>query len=491
MDNENENTRQELYERFKFALTQPVSDRFFDEDELIEIYDFAGDMQDDYVQMEALFCGARLYPESVGLAERRAFLYLETNDDESGKRTPAAGQFLKDNPELSSPLFDIARYEAQDVPIPVEGLQFLLDQYPRFSDEETIRFIELACDSEAFEWLVEKADTIAAKCDNAPLVCFELAREADRRCENEILVRFADQLIEAEPFNAGYWIILLRGQVRLDREDDARATFDYAKALASDSPNDILALADIAYTYAPYLTKELLEPLDELRKQYPDEFVYTDCHCALLVQAGMADKAVKELKEFLTARPGETGAMRQLLMCNVNDVQPFVHRYMEASLAGQSEDFLDEATLGEELLMRGAYHSANALFSEIDMCRPISETSIATWLEAIFALGNFGKVVSVVEKYKDNYNMLLRIPLRGAATVYFYAVSLIRCGRFPEALEKVEEACALYDSIMSETPAPLRMSFRTIKTLLAKMQSNPAEDKLYWEYFDLLSYGKF
>ncbi|MDE6574711.1 MAG: hypothetical protein K2L84_05230, partial [Muribaculaceae bacterium] len=67
----------------------------------------------------------------------------------------------------------------------------------------------------------------------------------------------------------------------------------------------------------------------------------------------------------------------------------------------------------------------------------------------------------------------------------------IRCGRFPEALEKVEEACALYDSIMSETPAPLRMSFRTIKTLLAKMQSNPAEDKLYWEYFDLLSYGKF
>ena len=57
-----DNPRKELYNKFKASLCQPVAERFFDEDELVELYDYAGDINDDYVQMEVLFCGARLYP---------------------------------------------------------------------------------------------------------------------------------------------------------------------------------------------------------------------------------------------------------------------------------------------------------------------------------------------------------------------------------------------------------------------------------------------
>lgn len=64
---EERNPRQELYERFKASLSQPVSQRYFDEDELVDLFDYAGDLQDDYVQLETLLCGARLYPESHGL----------------------------------------------------------------------------------------------------------------------------------------------------------------------------------------------------------------------------------------------------------------------------------------------------------------------------------------------------------------------------------------------------------------------------------------
>ncbi len=62
------NPREELYRRFRQSLSQPVTERYFDEDELVEVYDYAGDISDDYVQMEALFCGARLYPESQALS---------------------------------------------------------------------------------------------------------------------------------------------------------------------------------------------------------------------------------------------------------------------------------------------------------------------------------------------------------------------------------------------------------------------------------------
>lgn len=87
---DDENPREELYQRFRESLRRPVSERFFDEDELVEVYDYAGDLNDDYVQMEVLFCGARLYPESQALSERRALLYLDTSIDDTDAPSPAA-----------------------------------------------------------------------------------------------------------------------------------------------------------------------------------------------------------------------------------------------------------------------------------------------------------------------------------------------------------------------------------------------------------------
>ena len=72
---EAENTRQALYERFLESLRRPVAERFFDEDELVEIFDYSGDLNDDYVRLEVLMCGFRLYPESDALAARRAVFY--------------------------------------------------------------------------------------------------------------------------------------------------------------------------------------------------------------------------------------------------------------------------------------------------------------------------------------------------------------------------------------------------------------------------------
>lgn len=143
---EDNNPREELYKRFRQSLSRPVSERYFDEDELVEIYDYAGDISDDYVQTECLFCGARLYPESQALSERRALLYLDTSIDDSDKPSPAAGAYLADNPDVFSPIFDIARLEINRPEDPEAALEFLLTQYDTFNDEEIIRFVDLAFD---------------------------------------------------------------------------------------------------------------------------------------------------------------------------------------------------------------------------------------------------------------------------------------------------------------------------------------------------------
>ncbi len=49
-----------LYDRFKEESVQP--DAYFDEDDLIEIFDYASDMADDATRIDVLLVGARLYP---------------------------------------------------------------------------------------------------------------------------------------------------------------------------------------------------------------------------------------------------------------------------------------------------------------------------------------------------------------------------------------------------------------------------------------------
>ena len=73
--------RRELYERFCSDLKKDRRVMFYDLDDLIELYDYANDIQDKYVAIEVLFCGERLYPESVELAERRALFYFGYDED--------------------------------------------------------------------------------------------------------------------------------------------------------------------------------------------------------------------------------------------------------------------------------------------------------------------------------------------------------------------------------------------------------------------------
>ena len=211
---DDENPREELYQRFRESLRRPVSERFFDEDELVEVYDYAGDLNDDYVQMEVLFCGARLYPESQALSERRALLYLDTSIDDSDTPSPAAGEYINDNIDTFSPIFDIVRLETEQPSEPKEALEFLLTQYGTFNDEEMIRFCDLALDLGQYDWLKKNLERLKTKTDNKDIIHFEMMNAADENGDNDFMARMAEELIESEPFNVGYWHRLFRAQAR-------------------------------------------------------------------------------------------------------------------------------------------------------------------------------------------------------------------------------------------------------------------------------------
>ena len=486
---EEKNPREELYTRFKESLSQPVSQRYFDEDELIDLFDYAGDLQDDYVQLETLLCGARLYPESRGLSERRLLFYLDTSDDDTDQRTEAVAKYLADNADESSLIFDIARMETSPCDDPEASLEYLLHQYDKFDDEEIIRFVDLAVDTGQYKWLVEHLDEILAKVPFKPTLLFEVAREADNNYDNETLVKVADQLIELEPFTTNNWIMLFRGQARLDRREEARITYDSAKALAADDPIAMLGIADAVYTSAPYLLADMAETLKGIKAQHPDEFEYTDAYCAMLVQLGNLNGAVREIKDYLDRKPSTSRALRQLLMCNSGDSGPYIARFF--ATAGDEEKLnLDIENLATGLSMRGAHQAVDSLLTELSAMEKLYEPYFSIWMESLFALGKYERVVELGSDVNMMDNML-QAPLKGVSMAYVYTVSLLKTNRYSEATAYVEKVRPIFESAITDVPLPLRMAIRTFFTLTSKIEKNSPDDKLYWEYFDMLSYGKF
>ena len=77
--------RQQLLDEFAAALRarheNPGSEPWFSEDDLVDVFDFAGDVGNDYLRAEALMWGARTFPESERLFERRGVFYSDVLSD--------------------------------------------------------------------------------------------------------------------------------------------------------------------------------------------------------------------------------------------------------------------------------------------------------------------------------------------------------------------------------------------------------------------------
>ena len=483
------NPREELYQSFLKSLKEPATERFFDEDELVEIFDYAGDLADDYARAEVLFCGARLYPESAPLKERRALLYFDLEDAEKELKDGSAAAFIADNSDHSSLLFDIVRLEANRPADAPAALAFLMEQYPSFSDEETIRFIDLAFDLDCYDWVKEHMPELRKKANFLPSLLYEVLQEADEQGDDETVAALAEELIEAEPFSIAYWATLFRAQARLGKEDDARQTFDTAKALGADNPAALLNLADTIYSCAPYLQREAIEMMGALKKENPDDFTFTDCRCALLVQHGDPATAVAELRKYMAEHPGEIRPLKQFLLCNITDAESICDRYIVAN-NGQEMPAADLDETINALLMRSAMNSLAGLLKSLRKLRALNAVEFASYAEALFALGRYEETVELIGD-DSLFDEITQIPFRGASHVYICVVAYMKTGREEQAREMLDKVTPFFEAYMAGAPLPVRMASRTLFTLADKVRRHPASDKLYWEYFDMLGHSKF
>lgn len=232
MEEDYEKGKKSLLDSFAAALTKKSADRpWFDEDDLVDIFDFAGDDGNDYLRAEALIWGAHAFPDSEALLSRRAVFYSNFVSQQ------AVESLLKDNPSQKSLLADLLLLRAGNLtPGQIRtALNNLLDKYETFDDEEAIQLVDLAADSKNIDWIILNLKELKEKAEYKPGLLYEAASEAYEAGYYKSSRAFTEELLKDAPYAADFWLMLAQNQLALSAFEEARTAADMALAINPES----------------------------------------------------------------------------------------------------------------------------------------------------------------------------------------------------------------------------------------------------------------
>lgn len=159
-----------LYIKFKNALIAGDVEKFYDEVDLLNIYDYAGDENDLFVQFEILRLASRSFPESPDFASRSAFFLKEVLDESDGAK--ALAKQHKDDSFVWTVLNLSFEGDAEKIK---SGLEKALRHRHTLEDDDVLRLIDLCSDYNLQEWLYESYEKILVLCAYPDTFLLELA----------------------------------------------------------------------------------------------------------------------------------------------------------------------------------------------------------------------------------------------------------------------------------------------------------------------------
>ncbi len=261
MDNYREQ-HQELLNRFRAALRSGDAGSWFDEDELIQIFDYAGDIGNDYLRSEVLMWGARYFPESKLLRERRAIFYNDVLDEED------VISYTQDLTEEKSTLitnllsykaYGIDREQAESV------LSSLLQDTKSFEDEEIIQIVNFAFETSNAGWLYDNLEGLRKHTSFLPSLLFEIAALSLDNCDYEHAIPLLEELVGEAPYNIDYWDMLTKAYFAAERNDEGYEAMEMTLAI---DPEYLPALQMKAHWLA---SQGEYKEIEKILQQYPEE----------------------------------------------------------------------------------------------------------------------------------------------------------------------------------------------------------------------------
>lgn len=260
MDEDYSKQREELVNRFRQAIKGTLPDAWFDEDDLLDIFDYAGDNAEDYIRAEVLMWGARYFPDSERLRERRGVFYADVLTDADLQN------FAADAAGANSLLTNILDLRSQRLNRD-DARQKLIEIFAEnnnIDDEETIQLVTFADETSNLDWMAENIEDLKERVSYKPALLYEIAAFARDHEDYNTAIKLLKMLVDEMPYNADYWNLLSSAYATIGEEDLAIEACDMTLAI---DPTNAEALANKAMYYSMY---DMLEPLHKLYVDNPD-----------------------------------------------------------------------------------------------------------------------------------------------------------------------------------------------------------------------------
>lgn len=483
MTDESENRRDELCAKFREAIASGTIDsEFFDEDDLIEVFDYAGDLNDDYLRFEVLLCGARLYPTSKSLKERRALLYSTFGEDLSAK-------YLSDNASQQTPLWDIARIRNAN-PMGKEAdkaLNGLLTRYSEFDDEEVIQLVDLASALGRTDWLYDNLDALKAHVTYLPTLLYEIAVMLELVHQYDKAIKLLDELTELEPYNEQYWFMLAQEYDLNDNTAGALQALDLALAIL---PADKAMRFYQARLFArdDKTTAQAISALETLSDEYPDDIDISRFLASLYLESDPESESADAKARAVLARcfrknPGDRGLATDLLI--IDDMHD--DEIIKAVDSHQPPtDLVEWIAWSEELKNAEAYTKAIKVLLYCERKNGKSDILISKELIYNYFLNkNFKEVCAIFESNRCKEP----VTDQGEVELIFvmYAISLAKIKAYKDAGEFSSSVLKyIFDEIEPDVKQTLRR-FGTGMVLTDIAERCKTPGKTDWAKYDPLS----
>lgn len=329
--------RDELCQRFRESLSKPISERFYDEDELVELFDYAGDLGDDYLRMEVLLSGARLYPDSEALRTRRAIFYGTFEGDTQAK-------FFQDNTG-EGPMWDILRLPYSDVAqaeLPGEFSK-VLEKYDSLDDEEIIQLVGAAEVVQMYDWLQENLAAIEARTSFPQTLYYEMGVVAEQLSRYDKAAEMFERLTDLDPSNAEYWFLLAQNYTRIERNEDALNAIEFALALQPKNVQMRALRASIFIKLKQSMPLALKE-LEDIRAEFPDDPELLEMFTSANDSLRGEDDTMSRLRDMAETLRPSYGALTLYLMRKASEV----HQGGEAEFRAYARRLIDAFYLSNE-----------------------------------------------------------------------------------------------------------------------------------------------
>lgn len=282
-----------LYINFKKALLEGDIEKFYDEVDLLNIYDFAGDENDLFVQFEILRLAARAFPESPDFGARSAFFLKEILDEADGARA-LAHQHKEDSFVWN--LLDLS-FEADADKIK-EGLENAIRRRRSLEDDDVLRLIDLCADYNLQDWAYENHEKILSICSYPDTFLLELAELFYNQGDYERTIELLEKLTEIQPFNAVVWSRLADTQALNRNLDNALNAVDYALAIEPEKTEYQVQRVRLKYYCGTPSGKDISQLYSVLEKE-PENTEALNILFAIMIDRGEYSKVIDMMMQRL------------------------------------------------------------------------------------------------------------------------------------------------------------------------------------------------